>query len=896
MKKTVSLVLALLLLFSTVTVFSACRKKNKNNIETADWREYVVVYNDGGLTLLNDAVGDVLARLEARIGEKPAREATDDGGDVVTDDFEIIIGATDRAATETAKGRIEGNGWCILPVGRKIVIYGTTGLLTVKAVQAFLDAYLPAGGTDAAPSGLTQEVHTDVTEIASETRLVYSTGLDAEVGTVFDDVWYTTDENPDAYDYPVVAARQMRVTVADACGCSETDLRLAKDTAAQKDSEIVVGITTRQISKDLLAELGNVNRYGILIRDGRVAVAGFNDVTLRQAVALFNACIQDGKQSNGTVVLPDDLLLVKEKSNDDWFTDFPQPDYSGLTLTASEDVGQNSVEYYYSGTGVTTANYEDYCAKLTAAGFELYTENTIEGSVYRTYVNEAKKAMLHVTYAAFAHAAEQRVTRYQKAIRIVSSPTGLKPLTQTRLIEKEAFNPIQTFEKITDTRITAMKFDRSEAVDNMGNAYIITLEDGSFIILDGGSSHSGSTDHHRLYRVLRDLYYLAHGYAANETDHRIKLAAWYLSHAHDDHANNFIEFAASYGQKIDAERMIANLCSDSETYNSYNPQSHVRNNITAITGSFKTRMAYYKVRTGWKFYIRNVELEVLFTHEDLCPERLDNFNESSTAIRMTIYNTDGKGNRKIISALGLHQRGKLHSSVPVGIGLYEHQQLGGWAQQGAEVTVVLPGSRQAQLKPRKIVLSHHKRLCAAFYQQVPEFRNVTDYEVGGVKFRGLASCLAGLLVGGHVEGGLQGGLAAEHQAPYGGSVVRHGGIGVDAVARHKYLFGLQAVAQAYAVKHRRIGLAEHYVGPSAGGVLDALLERSAIDQYGRLVGGANAVGIGGYVGHSLGRPPAGPAQARIHQSGVKGHYKHVGAVFGALFARLETGLFELGYH
>ena len=644
MKRTICLLLALLLLSSTATVFSACRKKNKSGIETADWSEYVVVYNDAGFSPLNDAVKDVLTKLEARTGEKPAREATDEGGDVATDDFEIVIGATDRAATETAKGRIEGNGWCILPTGKKIVIYGTTGLLTVRAVQAFLDAYLPQGGTDAAPGGLAEEVHDDVTEITSETRLVYSADLDAEVGTVFDDIWYTTDENPDAYDYPVVATRQMRVTVAEACGCGETELRLAKDTATQKDSEIAVGITTRQISKELLEKLGNVNRYGILVKDGRVAVAGYNDVMLRQAVALFNACVQDGKQSNGIVVLPDDLLLVKEKSND-WFTDFPLPDYSGLTLTASEDVGQNSVEYYYSGSGVTTANYDNYCSKLAAAGFELYTENTIEGNVYRTYVSEAKKVMLHVTYAAFTHAAEQKVTRYQKAIRIVSSPTGLKPLAQTRLLEKEAFDPVQTFEKITDTRITAMKFDRSEEVDNMGNAYIITLEDGSFIVLDGGSSHSGSTDHHRLYRVLRDLYYLAHGYNANETDHRIKLAAGYLSHAHDDHANNFIAFAEAYGQKIDAERMIANLCSDSETYNSYNPQSHVRNNITAITGSFKTRMAYYKVRTGWKFYIRNVGFEVLFTHEDLCPERLDNFNESSTAVRMTIYNTDGQGNR-----------------------------------------------------------------------------------------------------------------------------------------------------------------------------------------------------------------------------------------------------------
>ena len=644
MKRIVSFSLVLFLLFSMAAVFSACRKKEENKPQTAEWKEYVVVYNTDGFSPLNDAVKDVLARLQARIGEQPARETTESGGDVATDAFEIVIGATDRVETATAKSRIGGNGWCILPLGKKIVICGTTALLTVRAVQAFLDAYLPAGGTDAAPTGLAEEIHTDVTAIASGWRLVHNADLDAEAGCKYDDVWWTPKENPDAYDYPVVATRQLRTTVATACGCTESDLRLTKDTATQKSDEIVVGVTARQISKDLLAKIGNVNRYGILIRDGCVAVAGFNDVTLRQAVTLFNACIQDGKQSDGTIVLPDELLIVKEKSNDNWFTDFPLPDYSDLTLTASEDVGQNSVEYYYSGKGVTAENYEDYCAKLTAAGFELYTENTIEGSIYRTYVSEKKRAMLHVTYAAFTHAKTQGITLYKKAIRIVSSPTGIKPLAQTRLIEKEAFNPVQTFEKITDTRITAMQFQKD--IGNFGNAYIITLEDGSFIILDGGSSVEGALDHHRLYRVLCDLYYLAHGYAPNDTNHRIKLAAWYLSHDHGDHTNNFIQFAATYGEKIDAERMIANLCSESETYNSYNPETKALDRLTTITSQFKTHMAYYKVHTGWKFYIRNVEFEVLFTHEDLCPERLDNFNESSTAVRMTIYNTDGKGNRQ----------------------------------------------------------------------------------------------------------------------------------------------------------------------------------------------------------------------------------------------------------
>ncbi len=639
MKKIVCFTLALLLLFSTATVFSACRKKNQKTFETADWQAYVVVYNDASFSPLKDAVGDLTTRLSARIGDNPARESTDEEGDVETDDFEIVIGDTDRAATKTAKSRLSGDGWCILPTGKKIVVYGTTHLLTVQAVRAFIEAYLPEGGSGAAPADLHEEIHdgTAMLTLLSEHCMVFDADLDDDPKSKYN------KDLTDAYDYPVVAARQLRGTLAAACGCTESDIKLRKDTDKVKDYEIVVGVTDRPVSKELLASLGNVDRFGFLVRDGKIAVAGFNDVTLHLAVSLLTTCIEDAKRQTGSAKLPDGLLLVKKKSSDNWFTDFPLPDYEGLTLSASEDVGQSSVEYFYTGAGVSTANYEDYCEKLTAAGFELYTANAIEGSIYRTYFSEEKAAMLHVTYAAFAHAAEQNVKLYQPAIRIVSSPTGNNPLTKARLIEKEAFSPVQTFEKVTDTRITALQFNRD--IGNFGMGYIITLEDGSFLMIDGGAAESGSQDHVRIYRVLRDLYYLAHGYQSNETDHRIRLAAWYLTHAHGDHSGSFTRFATTYGAKIDAEKMIANLVSDSESYNSYNPNNRFRDQIGTVLNSFKTRMAYYKVKTGWKFYIRNVELEVLFTHEDLCPERLYYFNDSSTAIRMTIYNTDGRGNR-----------------------------------------------------------------------------------------------------------------------------------------------------------------------------------------------------------------------------------------------------------
>ena len=63
--------------------------------------------------------------------------------------------------------------------------------------------------------------------------------------------------------------------------------------------------------------------------------------------------------------------------------------------------------------------------------------------------------------------------------------------------------------------------------------------------------------------------------------------------------------------------------------------------------TLKTRcpeMEYIKVFTGQKLYIQNAVLEVLFTHEDMTPMRQPFFNDTSTIIKLSLYNTDGNGN------------------------------------------------------------------------------------------------------------------------------------------------------------------------------------------------------------------------------------------------------------
>jgi len=311
------------------------------------------------------------------------------------------------------------------------------------------------------------------------------------------------------------------------------------------------------------------------------------------------------------------------------------------------------IELCYDGSGVNEASFADYCRVLENAGYRVHMSNRIEDSIFKTYINEAVGATLHVSYAAFKHANAQGVTLFSPCIRIVSST-----LDSVNVIEEELLNERQTFEKVTQTRITTMQLNRAEG--NWGNCYIMTLEDGSFVIFDGAGSY-GNSDHNRLWNVLSTLYEQVHGYLPS-AENPIVIAAWYLSHGHFDHFSNFWKFCEVYGSRISVERMLANFSSDEENYNTHDPNPQIRDSLNRLNLIVSGGVKYYKVHSGQKFYIRNVELEVLYTHEDLYPQKLEIFNDSSTVIRFTVHNTDGNGNRSGESCsslwLGdLHYRG-----------------------------------------------------------------------------------------------------------------------------------------------------------------------------------------------------------------------------------------------
>lgn len=94
-------------------------------------------------------------------------------------------------------------------------------------------------------------------------------------------------------------------------------------------------------------------------------------------------------------------------------------------------------------------------------------------------------------------------------------------------------------------------------------------------------------------------------------------------------------FAANYSSQVVLEMFISNAVAESESTQSGNPDYYMDNKFPKDIAKFGNAVKIVKPHTGQKFYIRNAEFEVLYTHEDLYPTTMTKFNDSTTVMRMT---------------------------------------------------------------------------------------------------------------------------------------------------------------------------------------------------------------------------------------------------------------------
>ena len=628
------------MLLGSLGLFSSCAAKDGevklSGKAELDLSEYAVVYAESEQktatfkTAVTDFTQKVIALTGKRIAATPEARATEQGK-------EILIGDTSRAQTQKAQKRIKGDGFIIEVIGEKLVIVGTTPLYTMKALDYLVTNYI----TENASSTLTLAKRALAKNCASvcvadADEAYYTFLLDKDLDN--DSKHYVVPSAVGDYrDYPCIAMTNVTDKIKQLTGLRSTRVQIVTDDEAAAEKEFSVGIVDRAYQRECLETL-NGNGYGIFVRDGQVMVTAWNDAALTVCQNTMLDILSEGlitrEDGKKAIMLPDDFELTGFVG-EAFVTDFPKPQAEGVLLYNTQDVSGNALQYLYTGAGVSEAAYDAYYNDLLAAGYTVVTQSKVEESKFCTLANESTGVSLYVAYNAYAHA-EKYDLPYAKMLRVISSPLADAALPDAALLSE---NP--SYARKTDPKITAVETPGTLSANGM--SYVLTLEDGSFIVLDGGGVAEDNNSDGKLFGVLCNLHesIFPEKGAVSESN-PVHISAWIITHSHWDHFDTFRKVMSSTEKrsKLKIDYILGNYPSASELQAEANEEFTMMSSLIAdYCGTEEGDIRFVKVHTGHKYYLANVELEALVTHEDVNPNRIDTSNDTCTVFRFSIKNT-----------------------------------------------------------------------------------------------------------------------------------------------------------------------------------------------------------------------------------------------------------------
>lgn len=340
--------------------------------------------------------------------------------------------------------------------------------------------------------------------------------------------------------------------------------------------EILVGNVAYPECRELLSELA-YNEYAYGIVGNKIVITAWTDAALPYAVASFNSYAEKNTK-DGTLMLPAGYRKVGTCSAPvlkslDGIPVFPGGDLEAIT-DCSDGFTQVTI------TGTDTAMFTEYRTLLTGAGFTLYDENEMAENQFATYTKSTQTVYMYYV-------------PYSKTTRIVASVGALLPDTE---------KPVYT--KVRECSFTLFG-------SGSGLGCMMQLEDGSFVIIDGGNNTVAEAS--QIYSKLTEL-------APDQSN--IIIRAWVITHAHGDHYGAFARFASNYGSlsKIKVESFIFNFCDTAEQtqYMSDGTGSFTR--VRNIIKSTYPKANVYKCLTGQVFHFAGADMEILNCMSDFIPQ------------------------------------------------------------------------------------------------------------------------------------------------------------------------------------------------------------------------------------------------------------------------------------
>lgn len=280
------------------------------------------------------------------------------------------------------------------------------------------------------------------------------------------------------------------------------------------------------------------------------------------------------------------------------------PEYDGDGILISEFDENDKYVKIINGEA---KEFDVYYQALIDAGFMEHASNQIGDNKFATLKNQ--KTIATLSYRPFYN-----------EIKVVAE-------------ERNTLYPREKDNKYKDKNIqslfTGIKGENVIAYSGMG--IVIRLDDGSFIIIDGGGGDEDSVDSNKLLNILREQ--------SPEGTEKPVIAAWIFTHPHNDHIGMFNYFSDDFHDKVVIENFYYNFAENGRGYGHFDE----------CMKNYYSEVGTIIPHTGDRYYIRNAVVEILFTLEDLYPSTYKNGNISDVNQMSLIFRIEIEGQTIMIT-------------------------------------------------------------------------------------------------------------------------------------------------------------------------------------------------------------------------------------------------------
>ena len=374
-----------------------------------------------------------------------------------------------------------------------------------------------------------------------------------------------------------------RLTGAEMDVCEDMAVAVNADSC-----EILLCATDRPEDDLSYGAMERIGDWTVRVQGNKLTVAVSLSDCLMQAVQDLCDALSEHTE-NGTLTLPGGFEISGSAPSGP-VADLPVLD-GGSFLAATDGGNGTELAVYRAGSAACDA----YLTKLERAGYARYTDREIDGNRYFTYLGNGQT--LTVMDNPAMGTVRISVDPEEYRLDLAAQPLTAKVQPSVTLLGLEGY---ETNGSATQT----------------GLSMLYQLSDGSFIVVDGG---------HNQELAARQLYEMMVHLAPDPGD--ITIAAWLITHSHNDHAGAFLSFRRNYARHVKLEKLLVNFPSEAQ-YNAAETSTYYRDNVLA-DAMYYPDAQIIKVHPGQVFYLRDAVIEVLYTLDLYEPEALSYFNTSS---------------------------------------------------------------------------------------------------------------------------------------------------------------------------------------------------------------------------------------------------------------------------